>query len=279
MQAEDIVSVGCNRKVSEKVGYCMKAVILAGGMGTRISEESQYKPKPMIEVGGMPIIWHIMKGYSAFGINDFVICAGYKQYMVKEWFNNYFLYTSDVTFDFSEERKISLHDRRSEPWRVTVVDTGLNTMTGGRIKRIQKYIGNEPFLMTYGDGVCDVDIQKLIVFHKSHGKLATLTAVLMDQSKGVLNIGGDNAVRSFREKAAQDSAPINAGFMVLEPEVFNYLTDDDCVFEQEPLQRLAEEGQLMSYQHRGFWQCMDTLREKMELESLWDSGKAPWKVW
>lgn len=257
----------------------MKAVILAGGMGTRISEESQYKPKPMIEVGGMPIIWHIMKGYSAFGINDFVICAGYKQYMVKEWFNNYFLYTSDVTFDFSEERKISLHDRRSEPWRVTVVDTGLNTMTGGRIKRIQKYIGNEPFLMTYGDGVCDVDIQKLIVFHKSHGKLATLTAVLMDQSKGVLNIGGDNAVRSFREKAAQDSAPINAGFMVLEPEVFNYLTDDDCVFEQEPLQRLAEEGQLMSYQHRGFWQCMDTLREKMELESLWDSGKAPWKVW
>ena len=257
----------------------MKAVILAGGMGTRISEESQYKPKPMIEVGGMPIIWHIMKVYSAFGINDFVICAGYKQYMVKEWFNNYFLYTSDVTFDFSEERRISLHDRCSEPWKVTVVDTGLNTMTGGRIKRIQKYIGDEPFLMTYGDGVCDVDIRKLIAFHKSHGKLATLTAVLMDQSKGVLNIGGDNAVRSFREKAAQDSAPINAGFMVLEPEVFNYLTDDDCVFEQEPLQRLAEEGQLMSYQHRGFWQCMDTLREKMELETLWNSGKAPWKVW
>ena len=257
----------------------MKAVILAGGMGTRISEESQYKPKPMIEVGGMPIIWHIMKGYSAFGINDFVICAGYKQYMVKEWFNDYFLYTSDVTFDFKSDQSVVFHDRRSEPWIVTVVDTGLNTMTGGRIKRIQKYIGNEPFLMTYGDGVCDVDIQKLITFHKSHGKLATLTAVLMDQSKGVLNIGGDNAVRSFREKAAQDSAPINAGFMVLEPEVFNYLSDDDCVFEQEPLQRLAEEGQLMSYQHRGFWQCMDTLREKMELEALWESGKAPWKVW
>ena len=257
----------------------MKAVILAGGMGTRISEESQYKPKPMVEVGGMPIIWHIMKGYSAFGINDFVICAGYKQYMVKEWFNDYFLYTSDVTFDFKLDKSVVFHDRRSEPWKVTVVDTGLNTMTGGRIKRIQKYIGNEPFLMTYGDGVCDVDIQKLIAFHESHGKLATLTAVLMDQSKGVLNIGGDNAVRSFREKAAQDSAPINAGFMVLEPEVFNYLTDDDCVFEQEPLRRLAEEGQLMSYQHRGFWQCMDTLREKMELEALWDSGKAPWKVW
>ncbi len=257
----------------------MKAVILAGGMGTRISEESQYKPKPMVEVGGMPIIWHIMKGYSAFGINDFVICAGYKQYMVKEWFNDYFLYTSDVTFDFKSDQSVVFHDRRSEPWIVTVVDTGLNTMTGGRIKRIQKYIGNEPFLMTYGDGVCDVDIQKLITFHKSHGKLATLTAVLMDQSKGVLNIGGDNAVRSFREKAAQDSAPINAGFMVLEPEVFNYLSDDDCVFEQEPLQRLAEEGQLMSYQHRGFWQCMDTLREKMELEALWESGKAPWKVW
>ena len=257
----------------------MKAVILAGGMGTRISEESQYKPKPMVEVGGMPIIWHIMKGYSAFGVNDFVICAGYKQYMVKEWFNDYFLYTSDVTFDFTSDKSVVFHDRRSEPWKVTVVDTGFDTMTGGRIKRIQKYIGDEPFLMTYGDGVCDVDIQKLIAFHKSHGKLATLTAVLMDQSKGVLNIGGDNAVRSFREKAAQDSAPINAGFMVLEPEVFNYLTDDDCVFEQEPLRRLAEEGQLMSYQHRGFWQCMDTLREKMELETLWDSGKAPWKVW
>lgn len=257
----------------------MKAVILAGGLGTRISEESQYKPKPMIEIGGMPILWHIMKGYSAFGINDFVICAGYKQYMIKEWFNNYFLYTSDVTFDFSKGKQVILHEQHSEPWHVTVVDTGLNTMTGGRIKRIQKYIGNETFLMTYGDGVCDVDIQKLIDFHKSHGKLATLTAVLMDQSKGVLNIGGDNAVRSFREKAAQDSAPINAGFMVLEPKVFDYLPDDSCIFEQEPLRRLANEGQLMSYQHHGFWQCMDTLREKIELENLWDSGKAPWKVW
>lgn len=257
----------------------MKVVILAGGMGTRISEESQYKPKPMIEIGGKPILWHIMKEYSYYGINDFVICAGYKQGMIKEWFNNYFIYTSDVTFDFTDGKKVIMHEQHSEPWRVTVVDTGLHTMTGGRIKRIQKYIGNEPFLMTYGDGVCDVNIQKLIEFHKSHGKMATLTAVMMDQSKGVLNIGGDNAVRSFREKAAQDSAPINAGFMVLESKVFDYLTDDDCIFEQEPLRRLAEDGELMSYKHKGFWQCMDTLREKMELEALWKSGKAPWKVW
>lgn len=257
----------------------MKAVILAGGYGTRISEESQYKPKPMIEIGGMPILWHIMKAYSAYGINEFVICAGYKQEMVKEWFNNYFLYTSDVTFDFTNGKDVILHEQHSEPWKVTVVDTGNGTMTGGRIKRVQKYIGDETFLMTYGDGVCDVNIQKLIEFHRSQGKLATLTAVLQEQSKGVLNIGGDNAVQSFREKSKADSAPINAGFMVLEPQVFDYLTGDDCIFEQEPLKRLAEEGQLMSYQHRGFWQCMDTLREKIELENLWKSGKAPWKVW
>ena len=257
----------------------MKAVLLAGGYGTRISEESQYKPKPMIEIGGMPILWHIMKAYSAYGINEFVICAGYKQYMIKEWFNNYFLYTSDVTFDFTDGEDVILHEQHSEPWKVTVVDTGNGTMTGGRIKRIQKYVGNEPFLMTYGDGVCDVNIQKLIEFHQSHGKLATLTAVLQEQSKGVLNIGGDNAVQSFREKSKNDSAPINAGFMVLEPQVFDYIDGDSCVFEQEPLKRLAEEGQLMSYQHRGFWQCMDTLREKIELEHLWKSGKAPWKVW
>lgn len=257
----------------------MKAVILAGGYGTRISEESQYKPKPMIEIGGKPILWHIMKEYSAFGINDFVICAGYKQYMIKEWFNNYFLYMSDVTFDMTDGKKVILHEQHAEPWRVTVVDTGDGTMTGGRIKRIQPYIGDEAFCMTYGDGVCDVDIRKLIEFHQSHGKLATLTAVLQDQSKGVLNIGGDNAVHSFREKSKMDSAPINAGYMVLEPEVFDYLTGDDCIFEQEPLRRLAAEGQLMSYQHKGFWQCMDTMREKTELENLWKSGHAPWKVW
>lgn len=257
----------------------MKAVILAGGYGTRISEESQYKPKPMIEVGGMPILWHIMKEYSAYGINDFVICAGYKQYMIKEWFNNYFLYTSDVTFDMTQGNKIILHEQHSEPWRVTVVDTGDKTMTGGRIKRIQKYIGDETFCMTYGDGVCDVDIAKIIEFHRAHGKLATLTSVLLDQSKGVLNIGGDNAVQSFREKSKEDSALINAGYMVLEPEVFEYLDGDDCILEQAPLQQLAAEGQLMCYQHRGFWQCMDTMREKIQLENLWKHGKAPWKVW
>lgn len=257
----------------------MKAVILAGGYGTRISEESQYKPKPMIEVGGMPILWHIMKEYSAYGINDFVICAGYKQYMIKEWFNNYFLYTSDVTFDMTHGNQLILHEQHSEPWRVTVVDTGDKTMTGGRIKRIQKYVGDETFCMTYGDGVCDVNIAKIIEFHRAHGKLATLTSVLLDQSKGVLNIGGDNAVQSFREKSKEDSAPINAGYMVLEPKVFDYLGGDDCIFEQAPLQQLAAEGQLMCYQHRGFWQCMDTMREKIQLENLWKHGKAPWKVW
>ena len=257
----------------------MKSVILAGGYGTRISEESQYKPKPMVEIGGMPILWHIMKEYSFYGINDFVICAGYKQDMVKEWFNNYFIYTSDVTFDFTDGKHIILREQHSEPWKVTVVDTGNGTMTGGRIKRIQPYVGDEAFCMTYGDGVCDVNIGKLIEFHKSHGKLATLTAVLQDQSKGVLDIGGDNAVRSFREKTKEDSVPINAGYMVLEPQVFDYLDGDECVFEKEPLRKLAEEGQLMSYQHKGYWQCMDTLREKNQLEKLWKSGKAPWKVW
>ena len=257
----------------------MKAVILAGGYGTRISEESQYKPKPMVEIGGRPILWHIMKEYSFYGIHDFVICAGYKQDMVKEWFNNYFIYTSDVTFDFTDGKHIILREQHSEPWKVTVVDTGNGTMTGGRIKRIQPYVGDEAFCMTYGDGVCDVNIGKLIEFHKSHGKLATLTAVLQDQSKGVLDIGGDNAVRSFREKTKEDSVPINAGYMVLEPQVFDYLDGDECVFEKEPLRKLAEEGQLMSYQHKGYWQCMDTLREKNQLEKLWKSGKAPWKVW
>lgn len=257
----------------------MKTVILSGGFGTRISEESQYRPKPMIEIGGMPILWHIMKLYSYYGFNDFVICAGYKQHMIKEWFNNYFLYTSDVTFDFTEGKQIILHEQHSEPWKVTVVDTGLNTMTGGRIKRIQKYVGNESFMLTYGDGVCDVNIRKLVEFHHRHGRLATLTAVNLQQSKGVLDIGGDNAVRAFREKSVRDSAPINAGFMVLEPQVFDYLDGDQCIFEQQPLSRLAEEGQLMSYHHTGFWQCMDTEREKKELEKLWDTGCAPWKVW
>ncbi len=257
----------------------MKVVLLAGGFGTRISEESELKPKPMVEIGGKPILWHIMKEYSAYGFNEFVICAGYKQHYIKEWFNNYFIYTSDVTFDFTDGDKIILHEQHSEPWKVTVVDTGLYTMTGGRIKRIQKYIGDEPFMLTYGDGVCDVNIAKLVDFHRAHGKLATLTSVQLDQSKGVLNIGGDNAVRSFREKSVKDSAPINAGYMVLEAGIFDYLSNDECVFEQEPLMKLAAEGQLMSYQHKGFWQCMDTKREKDTLEQLWKDHKAPWKVW
>lgn len=257
----------------------MKVVLLAGGFGTRISEESQYKPKPMIEIGGMPILWHIMKGYAHYGFNEFIICAGYKQHMIKEWFADYFLHTSDITFDFTEGNKIVIHNQHTEPWKVTVVDTGLNTMTGGRIKRIQKYVGDEPFMMTYGDGVCDVDINKLVEFHKSHGRIATLTAVMLEQSKGILNIGGDHTVHSFREKSALDSAPINAGFMVLEPEIFNYLDGDKCIFERKPLEALASEGQLMSFVHKGFWQCMDTQREKMELEEMWATDNAPWKVW
>ena len=258
----------------------MKVVLLAGGLGTRISEETAFVPKPLIEIGGKPILWHIMKSYSYYGYNEFVICAGYKQQTVKQWFADYFINCSDITFDFrnGEEGRI-IHESHAEPWSVTVVDTGLNTMTGGRIKRIQKYIGNEPFLMTYGDGVCDVDINELVSFHSKHGKVATLTAVLQDQSKGVLDIGGDNAVKSFREKKASDSSPINAGFMVLNPEIFDYIEGDDTVFEREPLEKLADEGQLMSYLHKGFWQCMDNIREKELLEKLLEGGKAPWKKW
>jgi glucose-1-phosphate cytidylyltransferase len=258
----------------------MKVVILAGGLGTRFSEESEYKPKPMIEIGGKPIIWHIMKEYSSFGFNEFVICAGYKQHVIKEWFADYFLHNSDITFDFTNGKdEMVIHDQYCEPWKVTVVDTGLSTMTGGRIKRVKKYVENEPFFMTYGDGVCDVDINKLLDFHKSHGKIATLTAVMLDQSKGVLDIGSDYAVRSFREKSQQDGAPINAGYMVLNPDIFDYIDGDETVFEQKPLNRLAEEGELMSYVHKGFWQCMDTKKEKDMLERYWASGKAPRKLW
>ena len=258
----------------------MKVVLLAGGFGTRISEESVFKPKPLIEIGGMPILWHIMKSYAFFGHNEFIICAGYKQNVIKEWFASYYLDSCDVTFDYrNREDKRIVQECHVEPWKVTVVDTGLNTMTGGRIKRIQKYIGNESFLMTYGDGVCDVDINRLINFHKSHGKIATLTAVMQDQSKGVLDIGGDNAVKSFREKKISDGAPINAGYMVLNPEVFNYIEGDKTVFEHEPLEKLAEEGQLMSFLHKGFWQCMDNTREKNLLDKLLENNKAPWKRW
>lgn len=258
----------------------MKVVILAGGYGTRISEESYMRPKPMIEIGDMPIIWHIMKEYSFYGFNEFIICAGYKQNKIKEWFCDYFLHQSDVTFDYTNgNNEMIVHKANIEPWKVTIVDTGLDTMTGGRVKRIQEYVGNETFMLTYGDAVCDVDISKLVDFHKNHGKLATLTAVLLEQQKGVLNIGGDNAVKSFREKNLADSAPINAGYMVLESKIFDYIDGDDIVFEKEPMQRLVEEEQLMSYVHKGYWQCMDNLREKEMLEKLLATGNAPWKKW
>lgn len=257
----------------------MKVVLLAGGLGTRISEESEYRPKPMIEIGNMPILWHIMKEYSYYGFHEFIICAGYKQHMIKEWFADYFLHTSDVTFDFTQGNKVIIHNQHTEPWKVTVVDTGLNTLTGGRIKRVKEYIGNETFMMTYGDGVCDVNINDLLRFHKEQGKLATLTAVQQRQQKGILHIGEDHIVSAFREKSPNDGASINAGYMVLEPNVLNYIDGDDISFEKEPLERLAQEGQLVSYQHAGFWQCMDTKREKDILERLWETDNAPWKVW
>lgn len=256
----------------------MKVVILAGGLGTRISEQSHLKPKPMIEIGGKPILWHIMKYYSEFGFHDFVICLGYKQYVVKEFFADYFLHTSDVTFDLSNNQ-MEVHNNYSEPWKVTLVDTGLNTMTGGRVKRVQSYIGDESFMLTYGDGVCDVDLHALLEFHGSHGRTATITAVSIAQMKGILDIDQEGRVCSFREKKERDSSLVNGGFMVLNPEIFGYLKDDTTVFEQEPMQSLAREGQLMSYHHTGFWQCMDTQREMKKLEELWQSGHAPWKIW
>ena len=257
----------------------MKVVLLAGGAGTRISEETETRPKPMIEIGGMPIIWHIMKEYSYYGHNDFIICAGYKQEIIKKWIADYFLWTSDITVDFRKENRLTIHEKTTEPWKVTVVDTGLETMTGGRLKRVRKYVGDETFLMTYGDGVCDVDINKLCSFHKEHAKIATLTSVTQKQQKGLLDIAYDNSVRAFREKNLMDSPSINAGYMVLEPAVFSYLKDDGTVFETHVLPKLAEEGQLMSYQHKGFWQCMDTLAEKNMLENMMRNKNAPWMKW
>ncbi|SDH60150.1 glucose-1-phosphate cytidylyltransferase [Pseudobutyrivibrio sp. 49] len=258
----------------------MKVVLLAGGFGTRISEESAFKPKPMIDIGNQPILWHIMKEYSYYGHNEFIICAGYKQQVIKQWFADYFLRNSDISFDYRNgNNEMIVHESHLEPWKVTIVDTGLNTMTGGRIKRVQEYVGTEPFLMTYGDGVCDVDINKLIEFHKENNKIATLTAVLQDQSKGVLDIGGDNAVKSFREKQVNDGVPINAGYMVFEPNIFDYIDGDSTVLEKEPLEKLAQQGELMSYIHKGFWQCMDNMREKDTLEKLIAAGKAPWMKW
>ena len=257
----------------------MKVVMLAGGYGTRISEESHLKPKPMIEIGGKPILWHIMKEYSYYGFNEFVICAGYKQHVIKEWFANYYLHNSDITFDFSNDNKMTVHSNVAEPWKVTIVDTGLNTMTGGRIKRIKDYVGDETFMLTYGDGVCDINIKERLEFHKSHGKIATITAIQLTQRFGILDIEDDNTISSFREKSDDDSARINGGYMVLEPEVFNYLEDDTTVFEQGPMKQMAADGQLVAYQYDGYWQCMDTKREMDKLNELIDSGKAPWMKW
>ena len=256
----------------------MKVVILAGGLGTRISEESHLKPKPMVEIGEKPIMWHIMKYYSAFGFHEFIICCGYKQHVIKEWFADYYLHNSDVTFDLANN-SMEVHNNYSEPWKVTLVDTGLYTMTGGRIRRIRPYVGDEPFMMTYGDGVCNVDLNALKAFHESHGKIATITTVNVAQLKGVLDIDKDNTVTSFREKDEKDNSLINGGCMVLNPGIFDYLDGDDTIFEREPMQSLAAEGELKSFYHDGFWQCMDTQREMKKLEELWQSGEAPWKIW
>ncbi len=256
----------------------MKVVILAGGLGTRISEESHLKPKPMIEIGDKPILWHIMKEYSHFGFNEFIICLGYKQHMVKEFFADYYLYSSDVTFDLSRN-EMEVHNHYAEPWKVTLVDTGLHTMTGGRIKRVRDYIGGETFMLTYGDGVSDVDISKLLEFHRSHGKIGTLTAIAVDQRFGVLDIGKEGVIHEFAEKEEKDSSVVNGGYMVFEPQIFDYLEGDETVFEKEPLKKLAHEDELRAFLHRGFWKCMDTQREKEQLEKLWASGNAPWKVW
>ncbi|WP_421338513.1 glucose-1-phosphate cytidylyltransferase [Aeromonas veronii] len=256
----------------------MKAVILAGGLGTRLSEETVVKPKPMVEIGGKPILWHIMKMYSAHGINDFIICCGYKGYVIKEYFANYFLHMSDVTFHMAENR-MEVHEKRAEPWNVTLVDTGDASMTGGRLKRVAEYVkDDDAFLFTYGDGVADVDIRASIDFHKSHGKLATLTATYPPGRFGALDIR-NNQILSFKEKPRGDGALINGGFFVLSPKVIDLIDNDATTWEQEPLMALAEQDQLMAYEHGGFWQPMDTLRDKHYLEELWQKGKAPWKVW
>jgi glucose-1-phosphate cytidylyltransferase len=257
----------------------MKVVILAGGFGTRLSEETGVKPKPMVEIGGHPILWHIMKIYSAHGMHDFVICLGYKGKMIKEYFANYSLQMSDVTFDLRKNRT-EIHQNGTEPWRVTLVDTGLNTMTGGRIRRVQKYVGGETFCLTYGDGVTDVNIRELIDFHKQENATATLTAVQSPGRFGAFNLGrGETRITSFKEKPLGDGAWINGGFFVVEPEVFEYIEGDSTIWEREPMEKLAREGRLSAYKHNGFWQPMDTLRDKNVLEEMWGSGKAPWKVW
>lgn len=257
----------------------MKVVILAGGYGTRISEESYLKPKPMIEIGDKPILWHIMKEYSYYGFNEFIICCGYKQHIIKEWFANYYLYNADVTFDFAHSGKMQIHSEMADPWKVTLVDTGLDTMTGGRIKRIQKYVGDERFMLTYGDGVCDVNLKELLKFHVGHGKMATITAINVVQRFGIIDFSDTNEVISFKEKNSSENERVNGGYMVLEPEVFKLIKGDATVFEKETLELVAKKNQLMAYRHNGYWQCMDTKREKDKLDQLWKSGQAPWKVW
>ena len=272
----DIINIGFL-----KGGIEMKVVILAGGLGTRISEESHLRPKPMINIGDQPILWHIMKYYSAFGFQDFVICCGYKGHMIKEYFSDYYLHRSDVTFDFSSDNKMTVHNNVAEPWKVTLVDTGLNTQTGARVKRVQKYIGNESFMLTYGDGVSNVDLNKLLHQHQASGKIVTLTGIQPGGRFGVLDLDEDrNTVSGFREKAKEDGGWINGGFMVMEPEVFEYLHEQEtCVLERTPLETLAQQGNLGIYKHYGFWQCMDTQRDKHQLEELWNTQDAPWKNW
>lgn len=257
----------------------MKLLILAGGFGTRLSEETTLIPKPMVEIGGHPILWHIMKIYSQYGINDFIILLGYKGYIIKEYFANYFLHQSDVTFDL-KNNKMTIHEQHSEPWNVTLIDTGLNTMTGGRVLRAKKYVGNEPFMLTYGDGVSDIDISKLIEFHKKHGKIATMTSVQPEGRFGALEFMGNGKITSFMEKPKGDGSWINAGFFVLQPEVFDYIKEGDAtIFERAPLENLATDGELYTYHHEGFWKCMDTLRDKIALNEMCESGNAPWISW
>lgn len=259
--------------------FKMKVVILAGGFGTRISEESVFKPKPMIEIGGMPILWHIMKTYSFYGFNEFIICAGYKQHVIKEWFADYFLHTSDVTFDFTKGNEVTIHNRYTEPWKVTVVDTGLDTQTGGRVKRVKDYIGNDAFMLTYGDAVGDVNIKELYDFHRTHGKIGTISMYNFGQNKGVVEVGRNGLIDAFREKSDSDGDLINIGFMVFEARIFDYIDGDAMPLEKEPMERLVSDRELAGYVHRGYWQCMDTLREKQQIEVLWNSGNAPWKCW
>ena len=257
----------------------MKVLLLAGGFGTRLSEETDIRPKPMVEIGGKPILWHIMKIYSHYGFNDFVILLGYKGYYIKEYFANYFLHQSDVTIDI-QTGSFEVLNNSSEPWKITLLDTGLDTMTGGRVKRAQDFVGDEPFMLTYGDGVGDIDINKLIKFHKSHGKAMTMTSAQPEGRFGALNIDDKNRVREFREKPKGDGGWVNAGFFVCEPKVFDYITEgDNSIFEREPLQNLALDGELFAFKHEGFWKPMDTLRDKLELQKLWESKKAPWKIW